>query len=127
MRRAPGAFGLVGANGGILSKYSVGVYSTAAADWVPDGSATLRAEVAARPRTPVTRRAEGTGTVETYTVRYDWPVRTGIVIGRLDADGSRFLALTEDPDLVGLLSEDDPLGARIRVQSTERRNQATLA
>ncbi len=127
MRRAPGAFGLVGANGGILSKYSVGVYSTAAADWAPDNSATLRAEVAARPKTPVTRRAEGTGTVETYTVRYDWPVRTGIVIGRLDADGSRFLALTEDPDLVGLLSGGDPLGARIRVQSTEQCNQATLA
>ena len=127
MRCAPGAFGLVGANGGILSKYSVGVYSTAAADWAPDNSATLRAEVAARPKTPVTRRAEGTGTVETYTVRYDWPVRTGIVIGRLDADGSRFLALTEDPDLVGLLSGGDPLGARIRVQSTEQCNQATLA
>ncbi len=127
MRCAPGAFGLVGANGGILSKYSVGVYSTAAADWVPDDSARLRAEVAARPKTPVTRRAEGTGTVETYTVRYDWPVRTGIVIGRLDADGSRFLALVQDPDLVGLLSEGEPLGARIQVQSTEQGNRATLA
>lgn len=127
MRCAPGAFGLVGANGGILSKYSVGVYSTAAADWVPDDSARLRAEVAARPKTPVTRRAEGTGTVETYTVRYDWPVRTGIIIGRLDADGSRFLALVQDPDLVGLLSEGEPLGARIQVQSTEQGNRATLA
>ena len=127
MRCAPGAFGLVGANGGILSKYSVGVYSTTAADWVPDTSARLRAEVAARPKTPVARRAEGTGTVETYTVRYDWPVRTGIVIGRLDADGSRFLALVQDPDLVGLLSEGEPLGAGIRVQSTEQGNRATLA
>lgn len=127
MRCAPGAFGLVGANGGILSKYSVGVYSTAAADWVPDDSARLRAEVAARPKTPVTRRADGIGTVETYTVRYDWPVRTGIVIGRLDADGSRFLALVDDPDLVHLLSEGDPLGARIRVQATEQGNRATLA
>ena len=127
MRCAPGAFGLVGANGGILSKYSVGVYSTIAADWAPDTSARLRAEVAARPKTPVTRRAEGTGTVETYTVRYDWPVRTGIVIGRLDADGSRFLALAQDPDLVGLLSEGEPLGARIRVQSTEQGNRASLA
>ena len=127
MRCAPGDFGLVGANGGILSKYSVGVYSTAAAEWAPDNSATLRAQVADRPKTPVTRRAEGTGTVETYTVRYDWPARTGIVIGRLDADDSRFLALVQDPELVGLLSEGDPLGARIRVQPTEQGNQATLA
>ena len=28
MRDKPGAFGLVGANGGVMSKYSVGVYST---------------------------------------------------------------------------------------------------
>ena len=127
MRRAPGAFGLVGANGGIISKYSVGVYSTVAADWVPDNGAALRAEVAARPTTPVTRRAEGSGTVETYTVRYDWPVRTGIVVGRLDADGSRFLALVDDPGLLELMSEGDPLGARIRVQAADTANRAALA
>ena len=28
MRDKPGSFGLVGANGGVMSKYSVGVYST---------------------------------------------------------------------------------------------------
>lgn len=94
---------------------------------MPDNSATLRAQVAARPKTPVTRRAEGTGTIETYTVRYDWPARTGIVIGRLDADDSRFLALVQDPETVGLLSEGDPLGARIRVQPTEQGNRAALA
>ena len=33
MRDKPGAFGLVGANGGVMSKYSVGVYSTEPADW----------------------------------------------------------------------------------------------
>ncbi len=38
MRDNPGTFGLVGANGGIMSKYSVGVYSTEPADWVPDRS-----------------------------------------------------------------------------------------
>ena len=31
-------------------------------------------------------------------MRYDWPVRTGIIVGRLDADDSRFMALTEDED-----------------------------
>jgi acetyl-CoA C-acetyltransferase len=71
-------------------------------------------------------KADGPGTVETYTVRYDWPVRTGVIIGRLD-DDSRFLALTEDPDLVGLLSEGDPLGARITVRSTAKDNRAALA
>lgn len=124
MRSAPGAFGLVAANGGIMSKYSVGVYSTEPADWAPGRGAELSEEVAARPRVGVAVRPEGSGTVETYTVRYDWPERTGIVIGRLDADGSRFLALVEDPDLLGLLSEGDPLGARIAVRPGGNGNRA---
>jgi acetyl-CoA C-acetyltransferase len=60
-------------------------------------------------------------------VRYDWPVRTGIIVGRLDADGSRFMATTEDEDLVALMSEGDPLGAAIDVWSTEHGNRASLA
>ena len=43
-------------------------------------------------------------------MRYDWPVRTGIIVGRLDADLARFMAITEDQDLVGLMSDGDPLG-----------------
>ena len=127
MRSAPGAFGLVTANGGIMNKYSVGVYSTSAAQWAPDNSAELRAEVAARPSPPVTEQADGPATVETYTVRYDWPVRTAIIVGRLDADGSRFLAMSEDPDLVALFVDGDPLGARIAVSHTENGNRAVLA
>ncbi len=124
MRSAPGSYGLVGANGGIMSKYSAGVYSTEPADWVPDRSGQLCAEVATRPVASVSEHADGPATIETYTVRYDWPVRTGIIVGRLDADGSRFMALTEDPDLVGLLSDGEPLGARILVSRTETANRA---
>lgn len=126
MRERPGQFGLVGANGGIMSKYSAGVYSTEPADWAADDSAALCREVAARPTVPVTEAPDGAATVETYSVRYDWPVRTGIIIGRLDADGSRFLAMTEDPDLVALMSEGDPLGARISVRHNGNGNRATL-
>lgn len=127
MRDLPGQFGLVAANGGIMSKYSVGVYSTTPANWKPDNSAALRAEVAARPKMAVSIKADGPATIETYTVRYDWPVHTGLIIGRLDDDGSRFLALSEDPDLVGLLSDGEPLGASIVVRPTEKDNRATLA
>jgi acetyl-CoA C-acetyltransferase len=127
MRARPDEFGLVAANGGIISKYSVGVYSTEAADWAEDHSAILCAEVAARPASPVAERAEGAATIETYTVRYDWPVRTGIVVGRLDADGSRFLALSDDRELVGVLSEGEPLGARITVSHNGKTNHAVLA
>ncbi len=128
MRDRPGAFGLVGANGGVMSKYSVGVYSTEPADWVADRGKALQADIAALPKVPVTRNADGRATIETYSVRYDWPVRTGIIIGRLESDDSRFLAITEDEDLVALMSDGDPLGAQIAVKSTEDGiNRASLA
>jgi acetyl-CoA C-acetyltransferase len=127
MRAKPGAFGLVGANGGVMSKYSVGVYSTKPVSWSPDRSKALQADIAALPKVAVTRNADGPAVIETYSVRYDWPVRTGVIIGRLDADGSRFMALTEDEDLVALMSDGDPLGARITVKSTDDGvNRATL-
>ncbi|MBX9921499.1 MAG: acetyl-CoA acetyltransferase, partial [Mycolicibacterium frederiksbergense] len=87
-----------------------------------------QAEIAALPTVPVTRDADGTGVIETYSVRYDWPETTGVIIGRLEADGSRFMALSTDEALVALMSDGDPLGARIEVKSTEDGiNLATLA
>lgn len=128
MRERPGTYGLVGANGGVMSKYSAGVYSTEPANWEPDRGKALQGDIAALPKLPVTRNVDGPGTIETYSVRYDWPVTTGVIIGRLAADGSRFMALTEDDDLVALMTGGDPLGAAITVTSTEDGvNRATLA
>jgi acetyl-CoA C-acetyltransferase len=127
MRDRPGSYGLVGANGGVMSKYSVGVYSTEPAGWAPDRSGELQAGIAALPTVAVTRDADGAGVIETYSVRYDWPVRTGIIVGRLDADGSRFMAVTEDQELVTLMSDGDPLGAAISVTPDDGTNRATLA
>jgi acetyl-CoA C-acetyltransferase len=127
MRSRPGQFGLVGANGGTATKYSAGVYSTAPAEWSPDRSAELKTQIAAWPTVPWVKTADGPATIETYTVRYDWPTMTGIIIGRLDSDGSRFLATTTDGDLVALLTDADPLGARISVRSSESENRAALS
>jgi acetyl-CoA C-acetyltransferase len=127
MRDKPSQFGLVGANGGTMSKYSVGIYSALPVEWRSDRSVALNEEVAAFPSIAVTEKADGPATVETYSVRYDWPVRTGVIIGRLDADDARFMALADDEDLVGLMSDGDPLGAHIVVTSTEQGNRAHLA
>jgi acetyl-CoA C-acetyltransferase len=128
MRDRPGAFGLVGANGGVMSKYSVGNYSTTPIDWAPDRSKELQDDIAALPKVAVTRNANGPGVIETYSVRYDWPERTGIIIGRLDADDSRFMAISTDPALVALMSDGDPLGAKITVTAGEDDiNRATQA
>ena len=125
MRDKPGKFGFVGANGGIMSKYSVGIYSTEPAQWPTSRSAELTAQVADLPKVAVNKTPDGMGTIETYSVRYDWPVRTGIIVGRQD-DGSRFMATSEDTELVALMSEGDPLGAKLTVTSTGNGNRAVL-
>jgi acetyl-CoA C-acetyltransferase len=126
LRSAPGQFGLVGANGGIMSKYSVGVYSAAPVEWKPDRSAELQAQIDRSPTQPVTERVDGPGSIETYTVRRDAGRLTGILVGRLEADGSRFLATTEDDDLVGLLTDGDPLGRSVSVRSFDYGNRCAL-
>jgi len=123
MRSAPGQFGLVGANGGILSKYSVGVYSTTPTEWKPDRSAQLQAQVGSLPMQAVTEAADGAATVETYTVRRDSGRLTGIIIGRLAADDTRFLSTTEDAELIALLTDGDPLGSSVRVRSFDYGNR----
>ena len=126
MRSAPGQFGLVSANGGILSKHSVGIYSTTPVEWKPDRSARLQAQVAGWPTEPVTESPDGDATIETYTVRRDGGRPMGIIIGRLVADDSRFLATTEDDELTALLIEGEPLGRKVRVQSFDYGNRCVL-
>jgi acetyl-CoA C-acetyltransferase len=125
MRSAPGQFGLVGANGGILSKYSVGVYSTTPAEWKPDRSAQLQAHIGSLPTQAVIEAADGAATIETYTVRRDSGRLTGIIIGRLAADDTRFLSTTEDAELIALLTDGDPLGSPVRVRSFDYGNRCT--
>ncbi|GFG74837.1 acetyl-CoA acetyltransferase [Mycobacterium botniense] len=126
MRSAPGQFGLVGANGGIMSKYSVGVYSTTPVEWKPDRSAELQKQIDAGPTAPLSKRADGLATIETYTVRRDAGRLTGIIVGRRDADASRFLASTEDAELIALLTDGDPLGHPVSVRAFDYGNRCFL-
>jgi acetyl-CoA C-acetyltransferase len=126
IRSTPGQFGLVGANGGIMSKYSVGVYSTAPTEWTTDRSAQLQAQVDSWPTQSVTENADGDATIETYTVRRDGGRPTGIIIGRLAADDSRFLSTTEDDELIAVLTDGDPLGREVRVRSFDYGNRCFL-
>ncbi|BEL05239.1 hypothetical protein Q0Z83_034300 [Actinoplanes sichuanensis] len=121
VRDEPGSYGFVGANGGLMSKYSAGVYTTVPSPWRPDDSAALQESVDAWPAPEEARHADGWATIETYTIthRRDGG-RTGIVIGRLEADGRRFLALADD---VSLLDVAEPLGRRVHVRSSGRGNR----
>jgi acetyl-CoA C-acetyltransferase len=130
-RRSPGSYGFVGANGGVMSKYSVGVYSTRPAGWVPDRSASLQAEVDSWAAPEEAVAADGPAVVETYTVVPGQDgTRTGIIIARLAAGGRRFVARSADgdPDLAELLATaPEPVGQRVYVRSSEAGNRVTVA
>ncbi|MDQ0377077.1 acetyl-CoA acetyltransferase [Amycolatopsis thermophila] len=122
LRARPGAFGLVGANGGTLSKYSAGVYSTTPAEWRTSRDAELQSELDARPTVPNALHPDGWATVETYTVQH--AAGTGVVVGRLD-DGRRFLASTQDEEMLDRLLEGEPIGGKVYVRSFGFGNRVT--
>ncbi|HEY6274935.1 MAG TPA: acetyl-CoA acetyltransferase, partial [Streptosporangiaceae bacterium] len=122
-RARPGSYGFVGANGGIMSKYSAGIYSTTAAAWRPGRSRAGQAEIDGWPGVAQAVRADGPATIEAYTVRHRRDgARTGIVIGRLASTGERFAARADDRDtgIIELLSEGEPIGERVQVRPYAR-------
>jgi acetyl-CoA C-acetyltransferase len=129
-RANPGSYGFVGANGGVMSKYSAGVYSTAPVAWRPDTSGPLQAEIDGWPAPAQARHADGWAAIETYTIKHGRDgTRTGIVIGRLEDGGRRFAARTDDRDtgIMGLLAVGEPVGERVYVRSFGDGNRVTLA
>jgi acetyl-CoA C-acetyltransferase len=127
-RANPGSYGFVGANGGSLSKYSVGVYSTTPTNWRPDDSARLQRRIDAAPAPEEARAADGWATIETWTVSHTPRGPIGIVIGRLEADDRRFLARSVDGDtgLLELLGSEEPVGARVYARSFGEGNRVTV-
>ena len=83
-RAEPGTVGVVSANGGTLSKVSVGVYSTAPRAVARRARTTCSRRRSTRgPRVPLDDQpADGWATVETWTVRHGRSGRTGVVVGR---------------------------------------------
>jgi len=129
-RANPGSYGFVGANGGVMSKYSAGVYSTTPAAWRPDASAALQAEIDGWAAPVQAQHADGWATIETYTVTHGRDgTRTGIVVGRLAADGRRFVARADDRDtgVLGLLTAGEPIGERVYARSFGFGNRVTTS
>jgi acetyl-CoA C-acetyltransferase len=126
-RRAPGSYGLVGANGGIMSKYSAGVYSTTPAAWTPDASKDLQAEIDGWDAPEQARLADGPAVIETYTVKHGRDgARTGIVVGRLDRTQERFVARGDDPRILDLFTgPKEPIGQPLYVRSFGFGNRVT--
>ena len=97
LRGKRGAYGLVTANGGYLSKHATGVYSTTptAGAWRREAPASYQAEIDERASPVFEERPHGAASVETYAVCFgrNGPERA-IVVGRLAGSDKRFVSNT---------------------------------
>ncbi|WP_067650582.1 acetyl-CoA acetyltransferase [Nocardia harenae] len=128
VRGAPGSRALVSANGGVLSKTSVGIYSTTPRALRPDDSAALQRAIDAAPAPEHVRHPSGWARIEAYTVQHTRSRRIGIVIGRLEDGGGRFLAQVAPGDdaLPALLeTAEQPVGLRVFVTALGYGNRVT--
>lgn len=131
LRARPGGLGLVTANGWYLTKQSFGVYATEPGDrpFERTDPAGYQGEIDALPSPSLAEQADGPATIETYSVVFDRSgPRRGIVIGRLDDTGARFLANTPKDDAAQMraLMADDTVGRPITVAHHDGINVATL-
>lgn len=126
VRRKPGSFGMVTANGNYLTKHSAGLYSTepTKGSWQRQDPKKFQAELDAGPKRKVDTKPTGTGTIETYCVTYgkEAPER-GYILGRLDASGDRFVAMSPDePAIVADMLTKEQLGRKVTLGESGGRN-----
>ena len=130
VRRKPGSFGMVTANGNYLTKHSAGLYSTepTKGPWRREDPKKFQAELDARPKRKVDTKPSGNGTIETYCVTYgkDAPER-GYILGRLDGPGNvpgdRFVAMApNEPAILADMLTREQLGRKVTVSDEGGRN-----
>jgi len=130
LRQDGQGYGLVSANGGLLSKHCVGLYGTDAPQrgWQESDEEVLSSHVESQAIPPVVSYADGRAHIEGYAVEYNkkGPKR-GYIIGRLE-DGRRFMGATdrEDKETVAELLKSDPFSRTIYVTSKGPGNRFTF-
>jgi acetyl-CoA C-acetyltransferase len=126
VRRKPGSFGMVTANGNYLTKHSAGLYSTEPVEgpWRRENPKKFQAELDALPKQRVQTKPAGAGTIETYCVAYgkDAPEKA-YIFGRLDDSGDRFVAMAaHEPALLADMLTREQLGRKVSVSEKDGRN-----
>lgn len=114
-----GSFALVGANGGGMSKYATGIYSTEPADWRGNDRFTVLPK--ATVKVPLAGGPVGAATVETYTINCGPKGVEAVVIGRSDA-GERVVGNADlsDPATAAAFKSGAPFGRRLSLTQDER-------
>lgn len=126
LRSQPGAYGLVGANGGVMSKYATGIYSTTPTSWqdqprfveFPDEPQSVR----------VLDTFEGEGNIESYTVLPGRDQLLVVIVARTDAGGRIVANLNpSDDEGMAVVSQGHPFGRRIAIKRADgNRNECTF-
>lgn len=129
LRAKPAGYGLITANGGYLSKHATGIYSSKPTEgqWTREDPARYQSEIDAMESPLFEETPDGSATIETYTVCFgrSGPER-GIVIGRLDKDGRRFISNTSaESNSAQSLLDQDSLGRPGIVSSNDGTNTFT--
>ena len=130
LREMPGQFGLISANGGFLSKQSVGVYSTEPVkEWKPADTGAAQQLVDAQETVEVLPSYQGEGEIETYSFVYakGQPVNA-FIVGRVEGGKKRFLAKVKEGDSETLqaIESQEPIGRKVVVNAAESGNEFTL-
>jgi acetyl-CoA C-acetyltransferase len=127
VRGARGTYALVGANGGWMSKYATGIYSTDAADW-SDGNRVHEVPKAA-DAVPRSSGPFDSATVESYTINHSKTGLDAVFIGR-DPDGARVVGNADlsDDATRAVFESGQPFGAKLNVARDDRgRNMGRVA
>jgi len=110
LREKRGSKGLVTANGGLLTKHALCIYSTDAPE-KPFAWDNLQDEVDAMPRREVAEEHDGSATIETYVVMYDADAQPSMAHAAcLLDDGRRTWANIVDRDTVAAMTREEYCG-----------------
>ena len=116
LREAPaGSYGLCTANGGFITKHSMGIYAN-----VPPAAgfqwADVQDEVDRAPTREAVAEHDGDVVIESWTVMHDRDGPTGERLAAvLLPDGRRAWGTTQDPDALKVLLTDDMIGRQVRL------------
>ena len=113
-RANPGGRVLVGANGGIMSKYAAGVYSTVPADWSESRWQSL-AKV--KPAWRVLDGLDGEAVAETFTIQPGKAGEVATLVAR--AGDARVMANSADPGVCAELRKGKVAGRPVRIEDDE--------
>jgi len=119
VRSDRGSFALVGANGGWMSKYATGIYSTQPADWSANDRFAMLPK--ATDKVPLAKGPVESAVVETYTINRGPKGAEAIFIGRSDA-GERVVGNADlsEPATAEAFESGEPFGKRLTLTQDER-------